>query len=71
MGFVMDVWGRGRERNDMDEEIESTTHDAGELWSSKARIGWCRCVGCGEEWESVEESGCECGEGEEGCDEAS
>ena len=49
---------------DMDEEMESTTHDEGDLWASKARIGWCRGVGGGEEWESIEESGCECDEGE-------
>ena len=44
------------------DDYESTTHDEGDLWAGKARNGWERCGGCGEEWESIEESGCECDE---------
>ena len=42
------------------DDYETTTHDEGDLWAGKARSGWERCGGCGEEWGTGDDPSCVC-----------
>jgi len=55
--------------NDEDDRNEHVTHDVGDVWASKARYGWHRCGGCGEEWGQGDEPSCTCNDEEEEEDE--
>ena len=50
------------EDEDPDEHV---THDVGDVWASKARYGWERCGGCGEEWGQGDEPSCTCNDNED------